>query len=501
MQPPADAARDDNPADAPDRSSPRIGNQAVQGAAWLGGGQLLRQGLGFITMSVLARLLTPDDFGLFGMTYLAAEAGQIITNFGFGSAIVQRQASSPRLLSACFWTNVLIGLGIAVAVAASGPLLALYFRRPEVQGLLLPLALNLLLSAAVVVPQALLTQRLAFRSMIVAQTVGSVAAALGALGSAMLGWGYWSLAVQPLVGTLVTGGLMVRSAGWWPSRSWAFADLGDLLGFSSKLLASNLVGFSSRNMPGIILGRQLGAAQLALFGTASHLTGSVIYQISSVVVRVLFPTLSALKDDLERLRSAWLRATVSVAALVLPIMLGVAALAADVVRVLLGPQWDGAAVPLAFLSISMAAQAVLTTASTVLLSLGHAGALMRLSIVSAVSVGLGLFASAQFGLNVASAVFAVISIALNVVTTWLACNACGQRKRSLVQALAPWLGAALFSAASIATLPLLLPDVPSLVRVLIAVPLGLAVYIGGLAVLARRAAWQLGSEIWSRLRG
>lgn len=490
-----DAAEAAPPVDA------QIGTKAVRGAAWLGGGQLLRQGLGFITMAVLARLLTPDDFGLFGMTYLAAEAGQIITNFGFGSAIVQRQVTSQRLLSACFWVNVIIGLVIAAVVVATGPLLALYFRRPEIQALLLPLALNLILSAALAVPQALLTQRMDFRSIIFAQTIGSVVAALFAIGSAAAGLSYWSLAVQPLVGSLVTGGMTAHAARWLPSRSWSRHDLDGLLGFSSKLLGSNLIGFFSRSMPSFILGRQLGAASLALFSLASHLTGSVIYLISSVVVKVLFPTLSALKEDPERMRSVWLRATVSIAALVLPLMLGVAALSADVVQVVLGGQWSGAAVPLTFLSIAMASQAVLTTASTVLLSLGRAGLLMRLAIISALSIALALLLAAPFGLNWAAAVFMIVSIALNLLTAWCACDASGLRLRSLASALAPWLLAAVLSAAAIAPLPILLPDMASLARVLIAMALGLFVYVLALRLVARRVAWELATDVWSRLRG
>lgn len=481
-------------------STDHIGTKAVRGIAWVGGGQLLRQGLGFVTMAILARVLTPDDFGLFGMTYMAAEAGQILTNFGFGSAIVQRQASSQRLLSACFWANVTIGLAMAVALVASGPLLVLYFGRAEIQPLLWPLALNLVLSAAVVVPQALITQRMDFRSMIVAQTIGSLVAAPVAIGSAMLGWGYWSLALQPLAGTLVTGGLMAHAAQWRPSLSWQRQDLDGMLGFSSKLLVSNLVGFFGRNMPGIVLGRQLGAAQLALYGTASHLTGSVIYQVSAVVVRVLFPTLSALQGDPARLRSAWLRATSGIAALVLPLMLGVAALPGDVVHVLLGPQWAGAAVPLAFLSISMAFQAVLTTSSTVLLSLGRAGLLMKLAVLSTIVIGVALLAAAPFGLNAAALAFTLVSIALNLLTTWQACTAASLPKREFVAAMLPWLLAACLSAAAIGMLPVWLPDAPSLVRVLVAVPVGLVLYAGSLSLFARRTAWGLAGEVWNHLR-
>ena len=187
-----------------------LGRQAVRGVAWLGGGQLIRQVIGLLTTAVLARLLTPDDFGLFGMSYMAAELAQLLTAFGFGAAIVQRQVESPSVLTSAFWANILLGLIIAGLLVASGPLLALYFRRarsgapdvaagPEHGG-------RCSRRRTAGHPDPADALRLHHPSTGRGQRV---CAAVAAVTAAYLGAGYWSLAVQPMVGGIVTGLMMV----------------------------------------------------------------------------------------------------------------------------------------------------------------------------------------------------------------------------------------------------------------------------------------------------
>jgi O-antigen/teichoic acid export membrane protein len=477
-----------------------IGQRAVRGAVWLGGGQLLRQVIGFGTTAALARLLTPDDFGVFGMTFMVAELAQTLAAFGFGAAIVQRQVDSPDVLSTCFWANIALGMVIGVLLILSGPAVALYFKRPEIAQLLWPLALMLLVTAGMVVPQSLLTQRMNFADIVKAQVVGSVVAAVVTIGAGLAGAGYWSLALQPLVGNLVTGVMMMVASRWLPRWHARRSDIADMMSFSTHLLGGNIVGFVGRNMPGIVIGRVLDAASLAMYGLASHITGSVLFQISSVIVRVLFPTLSALKDEPARMQAIWFRSCSAIAIIAFPAMAGTAAVADDLVHLLLGPNWAGAADPLRVLGLAMAVQAVLTTSGTVLMALGRADTLFHISIGTTAALAAGLMLGTRYGVVGAAVGYALASTSTMLVQTWLACRESKSGFGALALELAPWALASAMAAMAMAGLTALLPQWAPTLRLAACTVSGAAVYLGVLMLVSRARTLELVMDVWSRLR-
>ena len=488
-------------ATTPPADTERLGGKAVRGAAWLSAGQLARQAFSFGTRLVLARLLVPDDFGLFGMTYVAAEIAQVFISFGLGAAIVQRRVSAPDVLTTCFWFNVVIGLAAGLGLALSGPWLAAYYGRPEVQQLVWPLSVNMLVAGAMVVPQAILTQQLRFRDMAVAQIVGSVLAAVGALALAWAGVGVWALAAQPLIGNLLTGAWMMRSSRWLPGLQPALRHLEGLFSLSANLLASNLVTTVGRNLHTFVIGRYLGAATLGAFGIASGLTGTVLFQITSVITRVLFPTLSQLKDDRARLASAWLTANAAVGLTTIPIMAGAAAMAPDVVRVLFGPQWGEAVEVLPILCVAMAVQSPLMSTGTVLLTYGRGDLLLRTSLVTAVLSGLGYWIGTATG-GLAGAGWGYLAVTV-VTHAWMAQLACKEAGLPLRQLLMPLLVPTLCSAGMAAIMMAsarAMPELAPLARLLVCVLIGALSYLGLLMLTARRSTLKLLQDVLRQVK-
>lgn len=473
-----------------------LGGKAVRSVAWLSAGQLGRQILAFSTNLVLARLLVPDDFGLFGMTYVAAEIAQVFISFGLGATIVQRQVTSANVLTTCFWFNVAIGIVAGLGLVACGPLLSTYFQRAEVNSLVMPLAINMVVAGASVVPQALLTQRLQFRDMTIAQIVGSVSASIGALLLAWAGVGVWALAAQPLIGNTVTCAMMMRQGRWLPGLKPALRHLEGMVSLSLNLLGSNLVSTAGRNLHTFVIGRYLGAAPLGAYGLASGLTGTVLFQITSVIVRVLFPTLSLLKAEPERLSSAWLKANAAVALTTIPIMAGAAAMAPDVVHVLFGPQWEAAIDVLRILCVAMAVQSALTTTGTVLLTYGRGDLLLKTSIATAVLSGAAYWiGTVTGGLTGAAWAFLVVCVLTHL---WMAALACREVGMPLSRLLGQLLAPALCSAGMALVMVLLsqwLHGWLPLTRLLACTAAGALTYVALLLLFARRTTWTLVCDI------
>lgn len=477
-----------------------LGAKAVRGVAWLGSGQMVRLAVSFGTSVLLARLLAPSDFGLFTMTYMAAELAQLFAAFGFGSAIIQQQTTKPSVLNSCFWANLAIGLVVGVGLLASGPVLELYFRATGITPLLMPLALNMLLSSGMVVPQSLLTQRLQFKHLTAAQVTGSIAAALATVAAAAAGLGVWSLALQPLVGNLVTGGMMLTYSRWLPARRFDFADIRPLLHFSNNLLAHNFIDFVARNLPVLIIGRVLGAAAVGFYGMATGLTGVVVFQISSVIVRVLFPTLSALKEDARALREAWFKATSAIAVLAWPVMAGAIATAPDLIPVVFGERWSPSIVPFQVLCVLMSVQAVATTSSTVLMALGRADLMLRITVISALAYAVALLFGTQFGVTGVAVGYAAVGVVSLMTSTYVAARQARASFGLLLIDLLPWAWAAIATGLLMAGASYLLRDQSSVVRLLLCIVVGTIGYPASLWLLARRRTLALYKEIASRLQ-
>lgn len=399
------------PNPAPDNGSPTtpavatpppvesMGQSAVKGVFWVGAGQAIKQIIAIGTSITLARLLAPGDFGVFAMVFFAIELAQVFTDFSFGAAIIQRRVTDAPTLSSVFWLSMGVALLAATLLSLAGPLLAEYFRQPILVPLALVGALNILIACALVVPQALLSQRFEFRAQIQAQLFGSITGAAAALFAAFSGAGVWSLVIQPIVGTLVALTLMLRAAHWLPRLNFKYAEVRDMVRFGSHLLASNVIDTLGRNLHNIILGRTLGPAPLGLYNMAHGVTYFPIYQISAVVVRVLFPTLVNLRDDAHRMKAAYLRIVGAIALLTFPCMTGLFAVADDFVLLVFGEKWMGMVPALKVISLVVMCQSVATTATTVLLSKGYTHILLKFSMVSTVLIGVGLLIGSRWGLQ------------------------------------------------------------------------------------------------------
>ena len=266
-----------------------LAHRTVRNVAWLGSGQAIRQLVALATMVVLARFLGPSEFGIFAMTLFVNELAQLVVDFGVGAALIQRKEINQLVLSSCFWINVAVAAMAAVVLIAAGPWIAAYFKQPMVRWLMFATAINLLISAMAVLPQALLARRLAFRDVAVSTLVGSLCGAATAIGLALAGAGVWALACQPVVGSSVTLLFLAARAGWLPDFRFQLAAINGLLRFSGQLLLSSLAAYITRSLPVLILGPAMGVATLGLINMAQTIAWLPVAQFSQTVVKATFP--------------------------------------------------------------------------------------------------------------------------------------------------------------------------------------------------------------------
>jgi len=488
----SEAATTAQPAD----NTADLGVRAARGVMWTGGGQILRQLMQIGSTLVLVRLLVPDDFGVLGMAMFFVGIGQLLADFGIGSALVQSRSDDRVVLSTCFWLNLAVAAFLALLMLACAPLIGIFYKRPDLVPVVAVLSLNLLLSGLQVVPAALLYRDMRFADLARAQVLGSLVGGTTAVTLAWAGAGVWALVAQPLVGSSVNLLTCWWAGRWMPRIEFSWQRTAPLARFSAALLATNLVGYGNRNIDGLLIGRVLGAVPLGHYSLAIQLMLYPLQQVSAVVVRVLFPTLVQIRNDLPRLRSAYLKAVGSIALITFPIMGGLFALADDFVFVVFGPAWVEVVPILKVLAWVGMMQSVGTMVGTIYLSTGNPGIALRVTLIGAPVFIVGIAAGLPWGIYGVAVGYAAASGALFYYTSLTAFRVIELRLREFHRVLIRPLVATLMMDAVLMAVMAQLGEMSPRYRLATGVLCGALAYLAFTLLVNRR---QLG-QIYERVR-
>ena len=329
--------------------------RAVSAGAWGAIDILLRHGVQFLVSLILARLLTPADFGLIALLGFFSGLSLVLVTGGLSLALVQRHDTSPEEESAVFWCNLAAISLLAGVMVAIGPLLARFYEQPMLEPLMWVAAAQVILAALGAVHHALLSRRLAFKQLTKCGAASSVASGALGVAAALAGWGVWALAVQMIVASLVYSIALWLALPWRPRlrvrltaarRLWSF---GFWVSLSSILDVAYSQGFA------LIVGKLHGVRDLGLFGRAQSVQ-SLPLAAFAALQRIALPLFAERINDPEGLRHGF-RTAISLTMLpTVPMMAGLALVADLLIVVLFGEQWRDAAPILAIL----AAAAVLT---------------------------------------------------------------------------------------------------------------------------------------------
>ncbi|MDD5297434.1 MAG: MOP flippase family protein [Rhodocyclaceae bacterium] len=375
-----------------------LGVAATRGVMWTGGGQVVKQLTQISTSVLLARLLTPQDFGLLGMALVFVGVAQLFSDFGIGSAVVQGQSHDQTALSSAFWANLAVAGVLTIFVILASPWVAHFYVNPDIGPVVAATSLTLFLAGAQAVPQAILYRDMRFADTTKANILGSVAGSIVALTMAWQGFGVWSLVAQPLVGSTLTLVLIFRLGGWLPSPEFSLGSIRDLVRFSGGLFGANMVTYMQRNTDSLLIGKYIGSGPLGYYQMAYQLMLYPLQQVSGVIVRVLFPTLSKLQNDLPRLREGYLKAISGIALITFPMMMGLFAVADEFIRFVFGEKWVPMLPILQILSWVGLLQSISSTVGSIYMSQGKVRQLFLVSLGSTPVLVLALAIGLQWNI-------------------------------------------------------------------------------------------------------
>lgn len=391
-----------------------LGQQAAHAFRWASVSQAGRSAVQFAANAVLARLLTPKDFGLLGMALIVTGFAAVLRDLGTSAAIIQRKEVSRGLVSSIFWINAGLGLVAAAITFAVSPLVAAFFGQPPVAPILRMLSLSFVLAGLGVVHQAMLQRSLRFRSLAAVDLASATVSAAVGIGLALAGSGVWSLVYQALSLSLVSTLLLWAASRERPRLEFHWDEVKAVRSFSLNLTSFNVFNYFIRNADNVLIGKFLDAGALGYYSLAYRLMLFPLQIITDVTSRVLFPVCSQLQDDNALFRRAYLKAVGGIGAVSFPLMLGMAALARPFVLAVFGAKWEPAVVPLAILAVAGMLQSVTATVGPVYQAKGRADWLFRWGAAAGVAVVIAFAVGLHWGLVGVAAAYAIVSALLTL---------------------------------------------------------------------------------------
>lgn len=354
-----------------------LGRTGLRGTVVVSVSQAVKLGTQTLSVAILARLLTPADFGVVAAVAPVTALVILFQDFGLQQAIVQRREISQDQLSPSFWFTLLLGVGCGGALVMIAPAVAAFYGDGRLLALTMATAPSIIVASAGSIPIALLNRQLRFGTLAVIETISALTTFGVAIAAASLGARYWALIVATLAGNVVIFAGAWYSAGWWPSRPALQLPETGMLRFGGNLVGFGVVNFLARNLDNVLIGWFSGAAALGYYDRAYKLLLLPLYNVNAPLSRVTVPLLSRIEGDKPRLRNAFLKITSQIGLVTIPGMAALVATSRETVEILFGPGWQPVAPIFAWLGLAGLVQPITWAVTWLLVAQGRTATLFR----------------------------------------------------------------------------------------------------------------------------
>ncbi|NCF40782.1 MAG: oligosaccharide flippase family protein, partial [Planctomycetia bacterium] len=317
-----------------------LSDRTARGAAVM----LLARGLGTAlsigATAVIARFVTPEEFGVVAMVIAILGIARVLEEFGLGDAAIQAERITDGEVTSLAIVNLVAGVGLAAGFMACAPLVAGFYDRPELVSICLALAPLFVFAGLGSQPRAMMRRRFRFRSLAIAQTVSLACAAVTGMVAAIAGLGVWAIVLQHLAGAAALAVGCWIASGWRPRRPAPLASIRPLLGYGLNLGLSQFLNALTRNVDDILIGRWVGPAALGAYGRAFQLMTLPSTQLNQPLTSAVVPALSRLQNDPAGYRRLYRTSVEVIASLAFPLAVFTGVAAPAMVGTLLGPDWS-----------------------------------------------------------------------------------------------------------------------------------------------------------------
>lgn len=393
-------------------------NRAKKGFIWNTVERLVTNGIQFVLTIILARLLSPDDYGVIAMPAIFLAIAQVLIDSGFANALIRKPDLNEKDLSTAFYFNILVGIGAYLILFISSPIIANFFNTPILSKLLKVTALVVFLNSLGIVQQAVLTKKLDFKPQAIISTISTFASGAIGVWMAYNGYGVWALVFQQVSAALLRVVLLWIYGKWKPLWIWSKESFGYLWNFGSKVIIIGLLDTIFNNVYSFVLGRKYNAKDLGNYTRAQHFAELPINNIVGIVQKVTLPVLSEIQNEDNRLSDIYTKLIEVAALLVFPLMLCLAAVASPLVKILLGDDWIGCIIMLQILCFARIWTPINAININLLQVKGRTDLFLRIEIAKKAIHTIVLIITIFWGINIMLLGYALVLFLAFIINTY-----------------------------------------------------------------------------------
>ena len=471
----------------------------AQGVAWTAGLRWAAQIVSWASTLIVARLLSPSDYGLVGMATVVLGFITLLNEFGLGTAVIKHRELSEHQVAQVHGLCITVGfLGMGIGLASAYPL-AQFYGRPELVAVVAVLSSNFVITAFRTIPLALLQRDLRFRTVAVNDGVQTVVLSIAMVVFAALGFRYWTLVIGGVMAGLISTGLAYyhrpqRPA--WPRLS----EIREPVRLGGHVVGARVGWYVYQNADFLIAGKVLGAAALGAYTLGWTIASIPVEKVSAMVGRVTPGFFSAVQNDLPTLRRYFLQLTATLGLITIPAAVGIALVAPEFVLLFLGEKWRNAILPLQLLAVYASVRSIVTLFPSVAMNVGLSGFGMKNAFTGAVVMPVAFLIGSRWGAAGIAAAW-IVAYPLVIGPFWrVVLKRIELPPATYFQAMWPAASSSLLMAVGVLAMRVVLPAPWALgARFAILVCTGAAIYLASLFVLHGRLIRE-GRELLARLR-
>ena len=372
--------------------------QTFRGISWNAIERLSVQGVSFSVQLVLARLLTPSDFGIIAIVLIFVHISQVFVDSGFANALIQKNDCTEIDFSTVFWYNLGVALLFYILLFIFAPLVTKFYEIELLTPVLRIVSLNLILNALSLIQKTRLTKEIDFKSQSKVTLISAVLSGILGIVAAYMGFGVWALVIQLILNSLLQFILFVFFSRWLPKLVWSKQTFRFVFNFGSKLLAASLIGVIYKNLYSIVIGKTFSERELGLYSRADSLAMFPSNNLGNIISRVSYPILSKIQNDNVKLAIVYRNLIRYSSFVIFPLMVGLIVMAEPFVYVVLTEKWSPVIIILQILCIDWMLDHICLLNINLLYVKGRTDLVLRLEIVKKTIAVLIMFFSIRYGI-------------------------------------------------------------------------------------------------------
>lgn len=355
------------------------------------------QGIQFLVQLLLARILTPEDYGTIALIIIFIQISNVFIQSGFNTALIQKSDADDIDFSSVFYLSLFVSLIIYIILFFTAPSIAVFYDKPIVSPVLRVLGVTLFFGAINSIQNAIIAKTMQFKKLFYSSLISILVSSILAILAAYNGLGIWAIVIQQLTLQILITVVMWFTVKWRPKLLFSFEKLSNLFSYGSKILASSLIETLYNNIRGLVIGKIYNPSVLGYYNRGQQFPSVIITNINGTIQSVMLPVLSAEQSDLKKVKSL-VRRSISVSSfLVFPLMIGLAVIAEPLIVLVLTDKWLPAVPFLQIYCISYAVWPLHTANLQAINALGRSDIFLKLEILKKVIGIIILLFSVKYG--------------------------------------------------------------------------------------------------------